>query len=403
MATVKLTLERSRALKDGSYPVVFQIIHRRIKRILYTQYRVQEHEFDLEKERIKFISEDVRHMNDVSIINISIRRQRKSIERHIDTLSSRKFEFSVSEVATRFQIECDSLSLIGYFDFQIKRKRELNKFGTVRAYEYTRSSVSKFVNYSPVRISDVNCVFVSKYERYLAASKISINTTCFHFRNFKSIYNQAIVDGYTEPTQHPFKYIQIKPQKTAKRALDKKSMIRIKKLDLAEKSSLELSRDIFLFCFYSRGMAIVDALNLTHKNIRNGVICYNRQKTNQYIEIIITSDIVELINKYRTSSRYVFPCLTETEMTEKHYKDYRASMERINRNLKSIGKMLNLEIPLTTYVARHSWATLAKQAGVSLSLISEGLGHTSEKTTQIYLKAFDRRDLDIANRKATRL
>ena len=133
----------------------------------------------------------------------------------------------------------------------------------------------------------------------------------------------------------------------------------------------------------------------------NGVISYNRQKTSQRIEVAVTDDLLDIIEKYQSDSDYIFPILKGTESKEL-YRQYRLSVERTNRHLKEIGRILKLETPLTTYVARHSWATLAKKIGISTSIISEGLGHTSEKTTQIYLKAFDRSTLDKANEKITR-
>ena len=196
--------------------------------------------------------------------------------------------------------------------------------------------------------------------------------------------------------------MQTKQRKTIKRALDRRNIIRIKELNLDNKLGLQLARDLFLFSFYSRGMAMVDMVYLTHEKIKNRVITYHRQKTSQCIEVAIIDELDEIINRYKDDSDYVFPILRDVSQVER-YRYYRLSVERTNRHLKKIGAILGLELPLTTYVARHSWATHAKKLGVSLSVISEGLGHTSENTTRIYLKAFDRSELDKANRQVAKL
>ena len=402
MATVKLILERSRALKDGAYSVVFQIIHRRSKKLIYTSCRIRELEFDPDKEQVIFINNDIRCRSDVDQINNKIKKQRKSINKHIQELEYRCCDYLVAEITSRYYIESDSLSLIGYFDSQIKRKEEIDKLGTVRAYGYTRSSVYKFINYRPIRISDVNLSFIGEYERFLMKNNLSANTICFHLRNFKSIYNQALLDGYPMPAKYPFTHVQTKLQKTTKRAIDKTTLIRIRELNLANTSILELSRDLFMFSFYSRGMAMVDMIYLTHGNIKNGVIVYHRQKTSQRIEVAVTKEMTEIIDRYKNEFDYIFPVIKSNDPKEK-YRYYRLCLERTNRHLKRIGNILHLALPLTTYVARHSWATQAKNIGVPISIISEGLGHTSEKTTQIYLKAFDRKELDYANKQIIKL
>ena len=401
MTTVKLILERSRVLNDGSYPVVFQIIHSRARRLIYTPYRIYEQKFDVVNERVLFISNEVRCKNDVCSMNRKIKEERICINGHIEELVRIGSTYVVADVISRYRIFNDSFSLLGYYDLQIVRKREIGKLGTVRAYTYTRTSVANFINFRHVRISDVDFSFISDYERFLINSKISANTICFHMRNFKSVYNQALIDGYPLPDKCPFKYVQVKLQKTVKRALDKSNILLIRELNLADRDILKLSRDLFLFSFYSRGMAMVDMVYLTHRNIHNKVIVYNRLKTNQRLEVAITDDMLDIINMYKSDSDYIFPILNSDDPKEL-YRQYRLSLERTNRHLKEIGNMLNFESPLTTYVARHSWATHAKKIGVSMSIISEGLGHTSEKTTQIYLKAFDRSTLDKANEKITR-
>ena len=396
MATLKLILERSSVRKDGSYSVVFQIIHRRVRRLVYTPYKVMPEEFNAAKERVAFVSTEIKSKSEVNIINRKINKQRKSLDSHILELERRGVSYHVADITSRYRIETDSLSLLGYFDLLIVRKQELTRFGTAKSYGSTRSSVAKFLNHNHARISDVNFAFVRDYENYLIVSGVTANTICFYMRNFKSVYNQAIIDGYRVSENMPFKYIQSKIQKTTKRALSRDDLIRIRDMDLGGNETLTFARDLFLFSFYSRGMSMINILHLSHRNLEGGLLNYRRKKTNQYIEMSLTKELSNIIERYRSGGEYLFPVLRGSSPSELR-KSAQSSLDRTNRHLKKIGKILELDIELTTYVARHSWATQAKQRGVAISLISEGLGHTSEKTTQIYLKAFDRDLLDEVN------
>lgn len=402
MATVKLVLERSRALKNGSYPLVIQIIHRRTKRLIYTPFRLTESEFNLKKRRVIFISNDIKSLVEVAFINRKVKLQLGAIESCILELDRRCKEYVVSDIISRYRIETDSLSLMAYYDLLIERKLRLGKLGTAKSYQSSRASIAKFLNFRHIQISEVSVEIVREYEQYLVRSKISTNTLYNYIQIFKSVYNQAVTDGYPLPEKYPFRYIKVKTETTIKRALDRNSLLRLRDLDLKGREILELARDLFLFSFYSRGMAIVDMHYLRHQDIEGGVIIYRRQKTNQQLEITLTKELCDIIDKYRGSGDYVFPILRGSD-PQVLYRQSRISLERTNRQLKEIGAILKLETTLTSYVARHSWATEAKVCGVPTSVISEGLGHTSEKTTLIYLKAFDRSVLDKVNRKIATL
>ena len=397
MATVKLILEKSQPLKNGTYALVFQIIHRRSKKLIYTPYKIFFDEFDTQKGQIIYLSDDIKNKDEVASANRAIKKQRKSIESHILELGKRGIEYKVGDISSRYRIANDELSLLGYFDFQISRKLEQQNMGSYKTYRSTRASIAKFLGHKHARISDIDFAFVRDYEEFLINNNVSANTICYYIRNFKSIYNQSSVDGYTLPDKHPFKYVKSKPEKTTKRALDRDSLIRIRDMEFPPKRKiLELARDLFLFSFFSRGMSMIDILHLTNKNIKNGVLSYRRKKTNQYLEMIINNEMKNIIDKYKNDSDYIFPILKGDDVLELRRLSL-ASLDRTNRHLKEIGVMLGLSIDLTTYVARHSWATEAKNRGIPTAVISEGLGHTSEKTTRIYLKSFNNSVIDLAN------
>lgn len=398
MTSVKLKLNKDRVRCDGTYPLVFQLIHRRQKKLIYSPFKLYEDEFDEQHGKVRFVSEERRQERDVRRMNREIRQQWKSIGRHIETLEQRRETYSVADVVFRYKVEHDSLSLLHYMDLQIAYRERLSRFGSVAALRNTRSSVSWFIGLRIVGLSDVNGAFIRDYEEWLLRRGVCYNTVCYYMRNLRSVYNQAVLDGYPMSANHPFRFLHSKPQHTVKRALGREAMRRIADVDLSDYPHLDMARDLFMFSFFSRGMPFVDIVFLKKSAVNGGVISYRRHKTNQWLHVEVTPQLAGLMEKYGNESEWVFPVLKDAKDKQTQYRLYRVALERENRNLKRVGELCGLDTVLTAYVARHSWATLAKETGAAISVISEGLGHTSEKTTQIYLKEFDRRVVDQVNK-----
>lgn len=396
MASVKLLLNRSRALQDGRYPLVFQLIHRRKKKLIYTPYKLHPEEFDFQTQTVRRPTGSKRSVRDVRSMNRYLIQQRLDIDRHISELESRNSAYSVGDILMRYQIAQNGSGLLHYMDLQISRKQSLGKFGTAAAYQSTRHSIASFTGLHNISLAELDHAFVSNYADYLWRRGVSNNTICFYMRNLKAIYNQAAIDGYRVATESPFRYLHISSRKTTKRALDRKALRRIYELNLVGKPHLELARDLFLFGFFTRGMPFVDILSLKKKNLKNGLITYNRRKTDQRLQVSLTPQLRHLIAKYENDTEFIFPILSGGSPQEM-YRQYRRALERVNRNLKEVARMAGIDAPLSTYVSRHSWASQAKASGAPIAVISESLGHTSEKTTQIYLKEFDQSVVDRVN------
>lgn len=203
---------------------------------------------------------------------------------------------------------------------------------------------------------------------------------------------------------YPFKDICTKPCKTIKRAFDKEQILRLTQADLSSHPELMQSRALFLFGFYAQGMAFVDIVFLRWKNICGNSICYRRHKSKQTIRIAITPQIQAILDEYgahkESADSYVFPVIKPVinPKTDKNeYEQYRVALGRTNRHLKSISKKLAISPSLTTYTARHTWATLAREYGAPVAIISTGLGHTKEEMTQVYLKELDQTNLERIN------
>ena len=402
MATVKLKLHKNRLLKDGTYPLVFQIIHNRRKKVLYTKYRVRESDFDPASEKIRTDNERQLSGRSMLRMNRELNKERKVLLSKIAFYEDHGIDFGVEDLDDRSSRR-HNVYLLQYMNRQIREKILARRNGTAAAYKSTHSSLQKYLGRKDVRASEINPMFVRKYEDFLHKQQVSANTVAFYMRNLRTIYNNILQDGFTTTGESPFKATRTTVHKTVKRALSKKNMGLLVHCTFSQSERLlEFARDVFLFSFYTRGMSLVDIVFLRKDQLYDNAVHYVRHKSSQPLRIAITEQLAALIAKYDNDSPYVFPIL-EGESPASQYERYRSALARINRNLKKVGKKLGLTTPLTTYVARHTWATLAKQCGAPVAVISEGLGHASEKVTHIYLKEFDSSVLDRINEMVTRL
>ena len=213
-------------------------------------------------------------------------------------------------------------------------------------------------------------------------------------RNLRSIYNRAVEKGLIIQ-MNPFKRVYTGVDVTNKRALPISVIKDILYLKL-ERDALIFARDLFIFSFYLRGISFVDIAYLTHDNLKGGYLVYRRRKTNQELSIKWEPCMQEIVNRYHLKgSKYLLPILNENSTDLRH--QYLTMSHNVNRKLGQIGRVLNLPHPLTMYVARHSWASAAMNKRVPLAVISQAMGHDSEKTTKIYLSALDKSEIDEAN------
>lgn len=214
-------------------------------------------------------------------------------------------------------------------------------------------------------------------------------------RNLRAIYNRAI-EKEIAVQRFPFWHVYTGIDKTVKRALPAKAIKEIKNLDLSLFPQLDYARDLFMFSFYTRGMSFIDMAFLKKKDLQGGILSYRRKKTSQQLFIKWEKPMQEIIDKYDTGeSLYLLPIIKENSTDSRT--QYRSSAHLVNDKLKKIGERLGLEIPLTSYVARHSWASIAKSKNIPVSTICEAMGHDSERTTRIYLATLDTSSVDNAN------
>ena len=235
------------------------------------------------------------------------------------------------------------------------------------------------------------------YENYLKDLGRCPNTTSFYIRNLRAIYNQAVEQGLS-PQNHPFSRVYTGIAKTVKRAVNIEEVQKIKAKELLADSTIDFSRNIFLFSLYTCGMSLTDIAHLLKSDLQGDYLSYCRQKTGQRISIRWEPCMQKLVDKYKNDdSPYLLPLISRPGEDEE--RQYQNQIHLINHHLKHLGEELGLSSKLTSYVARHSWASIAKSQDVPVSAISEAMGHTTERTTRIYLKSFDNTLVDSANQK----
>lgn len=401
--SVRLMLNKGRRLNNGTYPLVFQVIHSRRKKLLYTGFRLKEEAFNEAEEKIVDGTDATLTATDITKMNRELRKMKNMIHTRIRQLERTTEPFTVEDVLAQFTRANvrQQFYILRYIDTQIERKKKLKKEGTAAAYKSTRSSLAKFLDGSDIRMLEIDLRFIRRYEDFLYNNGVAENTVSYYLRNLRTLYNQAVVDGYHPHGEYPFVKAQTRPAKTVKRALSREDLQALANLKLEDAPELKFARDLYLFSFYAQGMAFVDIVLLKKSDIYNGVLTYSRHKSKQFIRIAVTLQMQELMDKYETEGKYVFPIIRDNSSSE--YTQYRLALGRINRHLKRIAAMIDVKIPLTTYTARHTWATLARDCGAPVSVISAGLGHTSEEMTRIYLKEFDVSQLDKVNSIVTKL
>jgi integrase len=285
------------------------------------------------------------------------------------------------------------------FELYMKQLRTANRLRYADMFKVTYNSLVKFNGHLDIHFSDIDIAWLKRYEAFMKSKNLASNTLETRFVRLRTIFNFAIEEKIVKSEYYPFGTYKVSKlkQKTAKRSILKSEVLNV--LDYKGKTDYErLSIDLFTFSYLTAGINFVDMSNLTQSNVIDNRLSYIRKKTSKVITIPLQPKAFELIEKYKQSdSPYLFPILSPFHRTEQQKANRRHKvMSKVNKCLKEIGKELNIPINLTTYVARHSFATVLKRSGVSTSIISESLGHSSEKITQIYLDSFENEQIDAA-------
>ena len=397
MTSIKLKFRPStNSAKEGA--LVFQLIHERTLRRIKSNYKIFNEEWDEANEQIIVPPlSSPRHVA-LSLIRANVEWEKQRLRKIADELEQSGSEWSLEEIVQRFVPSTDTnRSVFNFIHAQILRKKQLGKVRSSETYQATLNSFMRFRKGIDLTFDMIDAELLELYEAEMLGQGLSRNSTSFYMRILRANYNLAVEKGLT-PDQKPFKHVYCGKDKTIKRSISLAEIKRIKELSLSQQSALDFARDMFLFSFYTRGMSFVDMAYLKKKDLKNGYLSYRRKKTGQLLTIEWTEQMQAILDKYKANeTQYLLPIITQEDGTERN--QYQNQMRKINRRLKDISVAAKLAIPLSLYYSRHSWATIARGKDIPLAVISEGLGHNSETTTQIYLDSIKSYEVDKANRK----
>ena len=402
MTSIKIKYHNSPSTQNEGF-IYYQVVHRRTVRKISTSYRVKADEWNEHNSSLKI--SDRKRESLITSIRISICRDMERLNTIIDNLNARRFDYTTADIVEEFNLYSKRYSFVNYMKDVIQKLQRTGRVGTAENYKSALNSFKKFITSQgslefvggDIMLDSISSELMEKYEAWQKAIGNIPNTISFYIRIFRAVYKRAVADKIIEDRK-PFCRVYTGVYKTSKRALTLRTLRLIKNLDLSSMPDLDFARDIFFLSLYLRGMSFIDLCFLLKSDLRNGIITYRRRKTGRELTIAWTKEMQQILDKYPPNeSDYLIPIIKKTGINERCA--YKNACYAINRNVKRLGELVGAPDykDWSLYRARHSWASLARDRGVAIEVISQALGHENEKTTQIYLSSLETSTIDRAN------
>lgn len=420
---LKLDTRKNRQKKDGTFPLVISLHHNSKSRPIGLKYAFKIEDWDTEK-LVPLNIKNAKHIG--AKLESYLMKARVFINEYIldlefwtiQELKSRLEAeiFSTSKTTERTKLKytamkTENVSLTEFAENQIQRLRLAKRNGSAESLKDSIARFRAFSGFDAISFAQVDVLFLENFTAYCYSRDNKASTIHTYLKPIRKLFNDAISLKLISPEIFPFDTYKIpKAAKTKNRALRLEEIEAIRSLKLKRNSAVWNAKNYFLFMFNNMGINFIDLAKLKKKQLINvkydetgklveGRITFNRSKTADSFSIKLTDESIQILNYYgvgeKSNEEFVFQYgYEETELGRKRYKQHR---KRLNKKLKEIAELAGLDEPLTTYYARHSWATIAKRKMIPVTMISEALGHKNLKTTQIYLDSFDNDELDAAN------
>lgn len=377
----------------------YQVIHRRTTRLIRSSYQIYADEWDGDSSKLVIPANNPRKEY-LRLIRDKTAWELRQLQKVISSMEQKGMEYTADDIVTAFSHVAPAESVFCFINGQISKLKQQRRVRTAQAYNSTLNSFSAFRKNADLCFESLDSDLMQLYESYLRGKGLIRNSSSFYLRILRTVYNLAVERGLTDDKK-PFRHVYTGIDKTMKRAIPFEYIRKMKRLDLTSRPDLDFARDIFLFSFYTRGMSFIDIAFLKKSDLRNGSVSYCRRKTGQRLTFLWEKQMDGIVKKYSDNhTRYMLPIIRNEGVDER--KQYHLALKQTNARLKKIAAQVGIRIPLTLYVARHSWASIAKEKHIPTSVISEGMGHDSETTTRIYLMALDTSVVDRANKKILR-
>lgn len=366
--------------------------------MINTGYHIKPCEWDADTSFIR-ITGDNEQQTRLLIVAHQLQWCIRRLTAFISEKETARIEYSADDIIAAYRRLPPCQSWFCFIRSMADKKAKTGRHGTAKTYRDALNSFARFREGKDIAIEALDNEEMTMYEAWLKSNGLKRNSSSCYLRTLRTLYRKA-ADMKLTTDKNIFSHVFTGFAKTAKRAIPLRSVRTISRMALTEGSPLAFARDLFMLSLYLQGMSFVDMAYLKKSDIRNRQLQYTRKKTRQTLAIGWEPSMQDIVDKYAhltENSPYLLPIITKTDGTER--RQYEKMEHNVNRNLKKIGYMAGLHIPLTTYVARHTWACTMRDMGYDLSIVSSGLGHEDLKTTQIYLSTIDTAAVTKANRK----
>ena len=402
MVYFKVLLNDKRTKADDTYPIAVRVTYQRNNTTFNTGLRVRSQLWDAGSLSVKSYHPNSQAYNKTisdfysKVQNIAFQLMNEG-------------EFTFENLKERLNESVPmpkKLSRVGfkeYADQLVADMLTINQAGNAIVYQTTINRFMKFAANPNLKFTDIDYNKLEGFKRQLMKDGVKQNTISNYFRTLRAIYNKAIKAKLIDRSHYPFLDITIKTERTAKRAITIDDLKAIAKLHLPVKSKKWNARNYFFLSFALIGASFTDLAYLTSDNISKGRLTYKRRKTGKELSIKLSPYTQTLLSHYKgLSIRYLLPVVQQSvEEDSLRAKALIAQwIKTTNKWLGKIAEDCKLDCEVTTYVARHTWATTAKRLGHSIEIIAEAMGHEhGNKITNIYLDTFDQSLIDEVNAK----
>lgn len=408
MVTIKIKL-RTDKTKQNEMPIVVQIIYKRKRRRIHTGKSIAEEKWDQNKDLPKV------HYKHYKLLKSYLQELQSKCEETVLKLEKKHEYLTIDIISDTLKNQIrggnDENYFYKYYEVKLQEYKDKGSFKTSSVSRGAFNKLKKFQS-KDFPIEQLNYNFINDFDTYMKKTGCGINTISIYMRAIRSIYNKAIKEGIVDSNLYPFKNYTVKSETTQKRHLTKSEILKIKNVNLEHIPVVELMRDLFMFGIYARGMNYIDICKLKVKDvitikltdekdeeIIERRINYTRSKTKSKFSIKVSNDMWCVIKKHGnlvgTKEDFLFPIFKK----DSDYKYYDDRLRKFNRKLRIVQKTAKIDHAFTSYYMRHSYAMLAKNGGLSISLIKDSMGHSDVSITETYLASFSNEILDDANEK----
>jgi integrase len=398
--TVAVILYKSKTLSNGEHPLMIRVSKNRVRKYISLGISCLPKNWDTKSNLPK-----KGHPNKEKIDSIIS----KAISQYKDKIIDFKHEgkdFTPDALISEAHNSVKKTTVLKYFEIKVQNLKDCKKIGNSKVYHDTYNQIKNFNDNKDITFSQLDYNFLLKLENHLRSKGNADNAMSVRFRTIRALFNAAIAENYAKKELYPFDEFKISERfnsKTQKRAITKDDIKKIEAAVLNKKSAAFEAQQYFLFSYYGQGINFVDIANLKWSNLINGRVFYKRAKTGNELNFKLPQPALTIIEYWKpvtqtSNNAYIFPILNEAihlSPTQKHNRIHKV-LTRVNKDLKQIGKEAKIDTPITSYVARHTFATVLKRSGVSTAIISESMGHQTEAITQTYLKSFENSIIDEA-------